>query len=103
MEGEEELEFLGADKKGENSYSAAFGLKPSVLLSDVSSLTMIIGDKMYKTDLFGENSIIDWNNSEIYTEGGKLMLAILIDGVDAQYVKTDESGNIAPDFMLYVE
>ena len=104
VSGATEPEFLGAEQKSDGSYSVAYGFKASLVLSDVSSLTMVMGDTAYLTDLFGKNSIIAWNNLEVYTdENGNIMFAIQIDGVDADYITTDEAGNITPEFSLYVK
>ena len=104
VSGATEPEFLGAEQKSDGSYSVAYGFKASLVLSDVSSLTMVMGDKAYSTDLFGKDSIIAWNNLEVYTdENGNIMFAIQIDGVDADYITTDEAGNITPEFSLYVK
>ena len=100
VSGGTEPEFLGAEKKSDGSYSVAYGFKASLVLSDVSSLTMVMGNTAYTTKLFGDDSIISWNNLKVYTEGGKLMFAIQIDGVDAEYI-TEESGT--PEFSLYAK
>ena len=101
VSGAGELEFLGAEKQSDGSYSVAYGFKASLVLSDVSSLTMVMGDKAYSTKLFGADSIINWGNLNVYPdENGNIMFAIQIDGVDAEYI-TEETGT--PDFALYVK
>ena len=104
VSGATEPEFLGAEQKSDGSYSVAYGFKASLVLSDVSSLTMVMGDAAYSTDLFGENSIINWGKLNVYPdENGNIMFAIQIDGVDVDYITTDEAGNITPEFSLYVK
>ena len=101
VSGATEPEFLGAEQKSDGSYSVAYGFKASLVLSDVSSLTMVMGDKAYSTKLFGADSIINWGNLNVYPdENGNIMFAIQIDGVDAEYI-TEETGT--PDFALYVK
>ena len=102
ISGAEKIEFLGAQKMGEASYSAAFGLKAETLLSNASALIMVMGDKAYKTDLMGENSIIRWENGYTYTEGENLMFAIQIDGIGSEYI-TETDGTLNTNFNLYVK
>ena len=101
VSGATEPEFLGAEQKSDGSYSVAYGFKASLVLSDVSSLTMVMGDKAYSTKLFGADSIINWGNLNVYPdENGNIMFAIQIDGVDAKHI-TEETGT--PDFELYIK
>jgi len=100
VSGATKVEFLGAQKTGDASYSAAFGLRAADLFKDISTLTMVIGEKAYVTDLFGDNSIIKWGSG--YTEGEKLMLALQIDGIGADYID-DKEGTFVPNFDLYVK
>jgi len=102
VSGAAEVEFLGAQKKSETSYSAAFGLQTETLLTNASTLTMVIGDKAYTTDLIGENSIINWGAGYIYNEGTSPMFAIQIDGIGSEYI-TETEGSLTPNFNLYVK
>jgi len=99
------MQVLATEKKSDGSYSVAFGLNINSLYSTTSKLYMVIGDKVYATDVFGENSIIDWDFGLTTTENEQgeqeVMFAIRIDGIGEDYVNTDESGNITPDFKLY--
>lgn len=95
-----EMEFLGAELTDDDSYSAAFGFNAAALLTDASKISMVIDDKAYTTDLFGENSIINWGAAFAYTEGEALMFAIQIEGIGAEYM-TGEGEDLAPNFKLY--
>ena len=105
VSGATKMKFLGAQKQNDLSYSVAFGFGVKSSYSSTSKLTMIIGDKAYTTDLFGDSSIIDWIVGLTYTENeqGKkeLMFATQIDGVSDEYITVDESGDITPNFTLY--
>ena len=100
-----EMKLLAAEKKIDGSYSVAFGLDIKSLYTAASQLIMVIDDKAYATDMFGDDSIIDWDFGLTSTENEQgeeeIMFAIWIDGVGEDYVTTDESGNITPDFKLY--
>ena len=99
-----EMKFLASEKKSDGSYSAAFGLDINSLYSTNSKLYMVIGNKVYATEMFGDDSIIDWDFGLTTTENEQgeqeIMFAIWIDGIGEDYV-TDESGNITPEFELY--
>ena len=100
VSGAEEVEFLGAEKQSDNSYSVGFGINAEGLLTTKTELVMVIGENAYITDLFGDNSIIKWGGAYPDPVDGKLMFAIQIDGVSAEHI-IDESGNITPDLALY--
>ena len=102
VSGAAEIDFIGAKLNGDGTYSAAFGFNAEVLLSDVSALTMVNGDKAYTTAMFGENSIINWGSGYIYNEGENTMFAIQIDGIGAEYF-TNENETLVPNFDLYVK
>ncbi len=97
-----EMELLRAQLKNDGTYSAAFALRAEELLTNASTLTMVIGDKAYATDLYGENSIINWADGYVYTEGENLMFAITIDGIGEEYI-TEQEGVLTPNFKLYVK
>ena len=102
VSGAKEVDFLGAQLKGENSYSAAFGFNASTLVSDTSEITMVIGDKAYTTAMYGENSIINWGAGFAYTDGEDLKFAIQLDNIGAGYI-TDAEGVLTPNFKLYIK
>jgi len=99
VSGSTEVEFLGAQLKN-GSYSAAFGLKAELLLSDASKLTMVMGDKAYTTDIYGAGSIISWGTDPVATEDGQLTLAIQMDNIGEEYM-TEVDGKMVPEFKLY--
>lgn len=102
VSGAEELEFLGAQKRGD-SYSVAFGFEAQLShVTASATLTMIMGDGAYTTDLCGENSIINWEAGHVYNEGEKLMLAIQMDNVGEEYM-TEKDGEKVPNFQLYIK
>ena len=97
------MEFLGAEKQDDSSYSVAFGFEASLsLINQSASLTMVMGENAYTTDLCGENSIINWGKGYVYNEGEKLMLAIQMDNVDENYM-TEVGGEKVPNFQLYIK
>jgi len=104
VSGGTEVEFLDAQLQSDSTdYSVAFGIRTSVLFEN-ASLTMVIGDKSYTTDLIGENSIIEWRNTEVYTdEDGKAMFAVQINNVPAGNISTNEDGTVIPNFKLYTK
>jgi len=102
VSGASEVAFLGAQKKSESSYSAAFGIIITDLRANVSTLTLLMNDKAYITDLFGENSIINWKSGTAHIEDGCFMIAIQIDGIGTDYF-TEENGTVVPNFKLYVK
>jgi len=102
ISGATEMEFLGAEKCGD-SYSVAFGFEAQLShITASASLTMIMDDNAYTTDLCSENSIINWENGYTYDQNGKLMLAIQLDNVGAEYM-ADKEGTMIPSFKLYVK
>lgn len=102
VSGAEEMEFLGAQKRGD-TYSVAFGFEAQLShVTASAALTMIMGDGAYTTDLCGENSIINWEAGYVYNEGEKLMLAIQIDNVGEEDM-TEKDGEKVPNFQLYVK
>ena len=64
------------------------------------SILLIVSFLSYTTDLFGENSIINWGAAFAYTENETLKFAIQIEGIGAEYM-TGEGENLAPNFKLY--
>lgn len=102
VSGATEAEFLGAEKQGD-SYSVAFGFKADLsLINAFATLTMVMGEDAYTTDLCGENSIINWGAGYTYDQNGSLMLAIQIDNVGSEYM-TDKEGTMIPNFDLYIK
>ena len=105
VSGATKVKFLGAQLQSDSSYSVAYGIDVKNSYSATSKLTMIIGEKAYTMDMFGDASIIEWVNGMTYTENEQgekeLMFAIQIDGVGEEYITKDESGNVMPGFDLY--
>ena len=101
------LKDLGAVKNKDGTYSAAFGISTKTVLKDDAKLSMIFGDNLYTTDLFGENSIIEWKFGPIVyrdTQGEqRTMFAVQIDGINPENVTVDENGNATPKFSLYLK
>jgi|GEM_PF-5384787 len=103
VSGAKKAEFLGAElKTGSSTYSAAFGIRASALLTSATTLAMVIGNTAYSTYLTGANSIIDWTSGNTYIQDGYIMFALQIDGIGSDYI-TDNDGVLTPNFSLYVK
>lgn len=105
--GYEQMKCLGASMKGE-TYSVAFGISTKSLLTDNSQLSMLIDDKLYTTDLYGEGSIVKWIFGPIFTTDAqgeqRSVFAVQIDGVGKDHVTVDaETESVTPNFGLYLK
>jgi len=103
VSGANKMTFLGVQQQSDSSYSVAFGFGVKSFYNTASKLSMIIGDKAYSTDMFGETSIIDWGSLGVqYTQNeqgeNEFMFAIQVDGVGADYINTE---SLTPKFELY--
>lgn len=106
--GNEEMKYLGAKKNQDGeTYCVAFGISTKSSLTNESKLSMLLDDKFYTGNLFGDNSIVEWQFGPISykdTQGAeRAMFAIQFNGVSAEYVSEDGNGNVTPNFKLYLE
>lgn len=107
VSGATEMGFLGLEKQEDGTYSVGYSITVEDGFLETSTITMLLGDTAYTTNLFGGN-VVRWDIGNGYEASsprgvnieGTMKCAIQIDYVDAAYVTVSDD-TVTPNFDMY--